>query len=107
MTPSNEPHDDQTPDENTPLLAQSVTAAPLAPGTAVPAPTVSTADVIGEDGVDGGVLERAVSNADRLKQFEGLPEVRARMSWILPAIGVGVSVLNSFTILQHLDYEYS
>ena len=40
---------------------------------------------------DGGDVERQVSNNDRLKQYEGLPEVRKKMKYIIPAVAIGVS----------------
>lgn len=39
---------------------------------------------------DGGDLERRVGNDGHLKQYEGLPEVKKRMVFILPAIAIGV-----------------
>lgn len=40
---------------------------------------------------DGGVVERQVSNNGRLKQYEGLPEIRKKMKYIIPAVAIGVS----------------
>ncbi|KAF2140878.1 uncharacterized protein K452DRAFT_327201 [Aplosporella prunicola CBS 121167] len=39
---------------------------------------------------DGGDLERQLSNIDRMKQYQGLPDVKARMKYIMPAIAVGI-----------------
>jgi hypothetical protein len=44
-----------------------------------------------DEAEDGGVVERQVSNNDRLKQYEGLPEVRKKMKYIIPAVAIGVS----------------
>ncbi len=39
----------------------------------------------------GEEVERQVSNEGRQKQYEGMPEVRKRMKYILPAMAIGVS----------------
>lgn len=39
---------------------------------------------------DGETLERQPSLQDRQKQYEGMPEVKQRMKYILPAIAIGV-----------------
>lgn len=39
---------------------------------------------------DGAGLERQMSAADRAKQYEGMPEVKKRMKYILPALSIGV-----------------
>ncbi|KAF2089167.1 MFS general substrate transporter [Saccharata proteae CBS 121410] len=39
---------------------------------------------------DGGDVERATSNEGRSKQYKGLPDVKKRMKYILPAIAVGI-----------------
>ena len=44
-----------------------------------------------DEAEDGGIVERQVSNNDRLKQYEGLPEVRKKMKYIIPAVAIGVS----------------
>ena len=44
-----------------------------------------------DEAEDGGVVERQVSNSGRLKQYEGLPEVRKNMKYIIPAVAIGVS----------------
>lgn len=43
-----------------------------------------------DEAEDGGVVERQVSNNDRLKQYEGLPEVRKKMKYIIPAVAIGI-----------------
>lgn len=44
-----------------------------------------------DEAEDGGDIERQVSNNDRLRQYEGLPEVRKKMKYIIPAVAIGVS----------------
>ena len=39
---------------------------------------------------DGSAAERQESDVGRQKQFEGIPEVRKRMKYILPAMSIGV-----------------
>lgn len=39
---------------------------------------------------DGATLERQDSIAGRQKQYEGLPEVRKQLKYIVPAVGIGV-----------------
>lgn len=39
---------------------------------------------------DGESLERQASEHDRLKQYEGLPEVKKRMKYIMPALSIGI-----------------
>jgi MFS family permease len=39
---------------------------------------------------DGDILERHPSLQNRTKQYEGLPEVKKRMKYILPALAIGV-----------------
>jgi MFS family permease len=42
------------------------------------------------DGADGDTLERQPSAPDRLKQYEGLPEVKKNLKYIFPALAIGV-----------------
>lgn len=39
---------------------------------------------------DGEPLERQPSLEDRLKQYEGMPEVKKKLIYILPALGIGI-----------------
>ena len=39
---------------------------------------------------DGSSLERQSSNEGRLKQYEGMPEVKKRMKYTFPALSIGV-----------------
>lgn len=39
---------------------------------------------------DGPALERQESGLNRVKQYEGMPEVRKQLKFILPAVGIGV-----------------
>ncbi|KAF2132299.1 multidrug resistance protein fnx1 [Dothidotthia symphoricarpi CBS 119687] len=45
--------------------------------------------IISEENIDGGDIERQDSNGDSFKH-QGMPEVRARMKYIFPAIAIGV-----------------
>lgn len=44
----------------------------------------------GQTGADGEPLERQTSLEDRLKQYKGMPEVKAKLPYILPALGIGI-----------------
>lgn len=86
------------PTETSPLLsrissiepADGITpAAALATAALKPAPTLD--DSNGEDNTaDGASLERQDSVLSRAKQYEGLPEVRERLKYILPAMAIGI-----------------
>lgn len=55
-------------------------------------PTTSNndSDDDGEAESDGERLERQTSLEDRLKQHEGMPEVKAKLPYIIPALGIGI-----------------
>lgn len=43
-----------------------------------------------EDGGNGEALERQGSAEDRQKQYEGIPEIKAKMKYIMPAVAIGI-----------------
>ena len=43
---------------------------------------------------DGEALERQDSVQNRLKQYEGLPDVKKKLKYIFPALAIGVSFLH-------------
>ncbi len=89
------------PTETSPLLpkpGKQVIAQLLTPGTGVEANNLAAdgsvndpPDSANDVTADGGEVERQVSNEGRQKQYEGMPEVRKRMKYILPALAIGVS----------------
>lgn len=56
-------------------------------------------DPVGEEnitnGVDGAEIERQISQASNDGKYQGLPEVKKRLKYILPAVGCGVGVFFS------------
>ena len=86
MTPPRQ--DNNGPSETSPLLGKNP-AVTVEEGNGVASNgTVETSAPIEED---GGEIERQATNEARQKQFEGMPEVRKMMKYIMPALGIGVS----------------
>jgi len=95
------------PTETSPLLAKSkslqeVDPIPIDPGAGFAPEGIHSSESDLEDGAppgaddtDGGDLERQVTNEGRIKQYEGMPEVKKKMKYILPAVAIGVSRTNS------------
>ena len=80
------------PTETSPLLSK-LPAAALEPGDA---PEGALPFINGHDQIKAGNddVERQDVEHDRAVQYEGLPEVKKRLKYIVPAVAVGVS-LNS------------
>ena len=80
--------------ETSPLLAQSTTTLPdpaLTPNSIPPSESEieATAHRGGESKTAEDEESHSISN-DRAQQYQGLPEVRAKLRYIVPAIGIGV-----------------
>ncbi|KAI9700919.1 MAG: hypothetical protein M1820_006680 [Bogoriella megaspora] len=73
--------------ETSPLLHQ--TASPPINSAAGVAPNGST-DATVTAAEDGGTIERQFTDEGRQKQYEGIPEIRKKMPYIMPALGIGV-----------------
>jgi hypothetical protein len=78
---------DEPPTETSPLLGHAQNGDVLRK-----VDSISTDGGIATDGIDASAdLERRESlNASRAAQFQGAPEIQARMKYILPAISIGV-----------------
>lgn len=50
----------------------------------------SLSDNANETGFNGEPLTKSQSKDDRTKKYEGIPEVKKRMKYIFPALGIGV-----------------
>ena len=85
------PSDHDPPSETTPLLPKDSSivqqATPIDPGDGI-APDAGQAT--GEITQDGPELERHTSAEGRQKQYEGMPEIRKQMKYIMPALAIGV-----------------
>lgn len=84
------------PTEASPLLSSEAGSHPeandLSPQDTAPATNEDGEQTTGngQTGADGEPLERQISLEDRLKQYEGMPEVKAKLPYILPALGIGI-----------------
>ena len=78
--------------ETSPLLAQSTTTLPdpgLTPNSVPPSEIEATAHQDGESKPAEDEESHGISK-DRVQQYQGLPEVKAKLRYIVPAIGIGV-----------------
>ena len=79
--------------EASPLLPKSAGSdADIAPNGTSPNPT--TTHVSGDQSLESTDDRESQKFGDeRLAQYDGMPEVKARLKYILPAIGIGVWLL--------------
>ncbi|GAB7358567.1 hypothetical protein MBLNU230_g2628t1 [Neophaeotheca triangularis] len=87
------------PSETSPLLSKDGPQ-PVEPGSGIaPDGQLANASVEGsakpQNGEDegdnhGSTLERQASAEDRQKQYEGIPEIKAKMKYIMPAVAIGI-----------------
>lgn len=81
------------PDETSPLLQRTPDGLRILPPQPIDPNAVNGAEdeYNGEEG-EGGDLERQISNVSEggLNKYKGLPEVKKRMKYILPAVAVGI-----------------
>ena len=78
------------PTERSPLLSESSTAV-LEPGNAPEGPLACSNGHY--KSIPGDVEEgRQDAQSERAVQYEGLPEVKKQLKYILPAVAIGVSV---------------
>ena len=78
--------------ETSPLLAQSITTLPdpgLNPNGIPPSEIQATAHRDGES-KPAEDEESHSMNKNRAQQYQGLPEVKAKLRYIVPAVGIGV-----------------
>lgn len=78
--------------ETSPLLAQSTTTLPdpgLTPNSIPPSEIEAPAHRDGESKSVEDEESHSVSK-DRAQQYQGLPEVKAKLRYIVPAVGIGV-----------------
>ena len=80
------------PTETSPLLSRDDFDAVEADSGIAPegAFGVASEDLDEPEGTDDATLERRASANDRQKQYEGLPEVKKNLKYILPAVAIGV-----------------
>ncbi|KAK5126758.1 hypothetical protein LTR85_009692 [Meristemomyces frigidus] len=78
--------------ETTPLLGKDIihTVEPNDGITTQANATLGVNDKLPRQSVDGEGLERQPSLEDKAKQYEGMPEVKKHLKYILPALGIGV-----------------
>lgn len=85
------PSDHDRPSETSPLLPKDSPAAkqvtPVEPSDGL-APDAGQASA--EAVEDGAPLEQQTSAEGRQKQYEGMPEIRKQMKYIMPALAIGV-----------------
>ena len=82
--------DRHEPSESSPLLQTTAAPASTGPSSQVPH-GITTANGHGESiarPADGG--ESQASREERVAQYQGMPEVKEKLKYILPAIGIGV-----------------
>lgn len=86
------------PTETSPLLSKDIPQ-PIEPSDGVAPDTAGSQAITGNGTLeangkavdaDGAPLERQDSLADRQKQYEGMPEVKKKMKYILPALAIGI-----------------
>ena len=76
-------------DETSPLLPKNAANPADAPNESPPTAEMANGDTTSHvKSADGG--ESQASGKDRAAQYEGMPEVKAKLKYILPAIGIGV-----------------
>ena len=82
--------------ETSPLLAKP-TATLLDPGltpNSVPPSEIRTTGYQTEDTRSTGDRESQSNGEDRGHQYEGMPDMKARLLYIVPAVGIGVRLLH-------------
>lgn len=79
----------QDPTETSPLIAKDIVRA-IEPADLVPGGALVIQRDPDVDAKDAAALERQTSLEDRQKQYEGMPEIRKQMKYILPALAFGL-----------------
>ena len=88
--PESENQANGQPSETSPLIPRDdIQAAEADGGLAPEAPYGTTLDAA-EEAEHGDALERQASANDRHKQYEGLPEVKKNLKYIVPAVAIGI-----------------
>ncbi len=76
--------------ETSPLIAKSSVPDPVGTANGIP-PSTTEANGLGRvDQKPAEDEERQQSDPERAAQYQGMPEVKAKLKYILPAIGIGV-----------------
>ncbi|KAK4508164.1 hypothetical protein PRZ48_001902 [Zasmidium cellare] len=75
--------------ETSPLLTKIRSTELVLDGTAPEGPLAAPSNGTFDDS-NGDALERQTSAIDRQKQYEGMPEVKAKLKYIFPAVAIGV-----------------
>ena len=82
----------QAASETAPLLVKPTTALPdpsLSPNSVPPCEVRATAHR-NEDAKTAGDEERQDNDENRGHQYEGMPDMKAKLGYIVPAVGIGV-----------------
>lgn len=79
--------------ETSPLLAQSSMPDPIGTANGIPYSVIGANGYRREDQKSADDEESQPSDGERTTQYEGMPEVKAKLKYILPAIGIGVGLL--------------
>ena len=76
--------------ETSPLLSKNAVA--TVDADAGKAPNGTTEALVSSGANEEGPIERQAGDDEgRRKQFDGMPEMRKKMKYIMPAVGIGVS----------------
>ena len=76
--------------ETSPLLAKSSAPDPVGAANGIPPSAAEANGHRREDQKPAEDAESQPSDAERAAQYEGMPDVKAKLKYILPAIGIGV-----------------
>lgn len=98
MPQEDEPHPNgnghgYTASETSPLLCKIRSSELVSEGLAPEGPFAGTSKgtfAPNDDDNNRSTLERQTSALDRQKQYEGMPEVKAKLKYIFPAVAIGV-----------------
>lgn len=81
--------DNREATETSPLLAKSPVSEPVTVSNDTSSGTLANGRTR-EDRKPTGDEENPAEDGDRAGQYEGMPEVKAKLKYILPAVGIGV-----------------
>ncbi len=76
--------------ETSPLIAKSSVPDPVGTANGIPPSANKANGIRGEDQKPAEDEESQRSDEERAAQYQGMPEVKAKLKYILPAIGIGV-----------------
>lgn len=81
--------------EASPLLAESSVPDPVNGANGSPPLAVEANGISKKRQKPAGEEESQNSDAERAAQYEGMPDVKAKLKYILPAVGIGVCLFSS------------